>query len=1790
MLYILANFDLYLTHTLEGLFSMTVTALTLSHIRTAIAQAVRFVDKITPNVYNLHTLWLSVTATEFFNEINFLDQWLITPPEQIKAEFIARCAIRQSTSEKFISFADNPATHTNRLYLQIATLLFNPVDLQALLAILMPNTQRCVRLNPYNAPATHLASDERNDFYLLEPSDIQIGSMALLAGVPITKEAIDECVFFEDAVFPFQINPSTQLSLKWHVKFHRELSVYPELFQKLYAHNDEYQILAEHIYQANDGGGRTAREMITLLIKGLKSGGFAVLGNEDLAGLPAMHAIVHFFEYYHALPEDIRAALSLLPTQDFRFPTLGDILTVMNNPKINIDQTCVEVGAINLGKVLTVNKENSLLNYRSPISQLTYDNLDAHYKKTSLSTLRGSDTVKVFPLDLVSTIFSRVQIYQSAVLVLLLREFPIQIVEILLSNIKLFSSNDLFQNVRLDLLNAFQHNLLTDEHKVALLEASFDACENPNKNLAHFIPFQNVLFLTLPKATRLAMLSTRPSTAKFAAYFRFFENIPVAYKESREEVYQTLSQTTALELIDDIDAFFSLLRMHSSSQFLSVLCGGQRNLRPLAIVEANITHYLTIINNLRECDEISFLGLKTSTGTRVIDLLVQSDVIAEAVSESPIHSNNTLGEVLKLLCDKNLTQVDGLIELALSQKSLKDIKVVLTALLRQELTQPRYFLTSTENKYTLIDFYKNHKIKLTEKECYDAILTAAKRQPSFDNFNYIETLLKKFFRFSQDFSQPEDRLKTLFLATLKQSLIPTEKHGVVFNPTMLFAFVARFHSSFHSVCFASFELGAPINRTLTVSELVKEALFYIDDSLLQAPNLISNIYADLTGDKYGYSNVFHKFDSELQKLYSQPKYKASIVKTIISELMNHYASFNFSTYRELLTIYFDILHLSQKPGHSREQLAAYFAELLPTLSVIQRLVLLNINPPYVNITLKELYGDMIKPIIQGIHKASNLEHDNAAMLEEYLQFIETDLSRFVKGVFIDNKAEVIEHLLTTRITALRELNQKNNLLALYLKLGELLPNSLILYRLHQSNFTFTDAAPFITQARLNACLRTVAISLPSILEDEPGATVLIDALVKAGADVNAADNDSEAPPIFSTLNTVVLSALLSHGANINFISPSGKHILQYQLSGLRLYSRDQWITQLNYLSFLLKNGLSAEIFNTPFMIGDKPTTLLSFIHNYYLKSSLKPPEVAAAQACLMAAIKAGANPVFFAGSQCAYVKFSQLHPQCEALSVYEPQYRRMAVKSAEFIRIRNALDQAITAYTNAQRELADNLPDTSMRHRFLAYDLENKVLHLEKALGLFDCAYSLDTLHTALKALIEIFFDSTVKGIITVARQPDLPSHQIFYKLIETIYPGEYTLRILRNNPQRRELKRYFARSVPTRLLIGCDPAEFMRELHPTEFANINFLKWFESIKAQDASFIDKLTTNQAKALFKRLFHLYAKVPTTKPLYTLVTAPIKAMSNPAAMKLFFTHLYQASNNQYMHMILSYTSTFPEHHRQAFFGAIPTEQLFTKLFSCLIDEFNMIASVLIKEQQPFFTQPFQSDDEAALSRFENETQLLYQKLPKNSASDTVFHAVARRGASPVQLRELFSQIRSWQDVIGILLMQNAHGQSVMALLRDSSFELKSTLMGLFIQYNEKSLSLSQSSLKALCFHMPELFFPILQMDCTVACMHARYQGKLLLDHALSATKIIPYDPTLFLFPPQYRNYFALRLSLLKQASHSPSLYAPKKELVEENVAQLNKLASYTNSTLFDHIEESVGEESETIINSFSPLKG
>lgn len=198
--------------------------------------------------HNSVSLKEHVLIAELKQEIIALEGMLANP-DTFEQQFLERCSVRQANSNDFIGFAAYPESLSNKLYLEIATLTFQPQNLHDLLKIILPNLNRSLTVES-NATEPQIIVEQLDACSKkMRPSDLKY---YVIAGSSI-----------------FDVRQIQSLPFDMQSTIHDQLhQSYPEVAKALYSHNAVLRTLKEDIALTKNQG-QTPRQAIRPVIRDL---------------------------------------------------------------------------------------------------------------------------------------------------------------------------------------------------------------------------------------------------------------------------------------------------------------------------------------------------------------------------------------------------------------------------------------------------------------------------------------------------------------------------------------------------------------------------------------------------------------------------------------------------------------------------------------------------------------------------------------------------------------------------------------------------------------------------------------------------------------------------------------------------------------------------------------------------------------------------------------------------------------------------------------------------------------------------------------------------------------------------------------------------------------------------------------------------------------------------------------------------------------------------------------------------------------------------------------------------------------------------------------------------------------------------------------------------------------------------------------------------------------------------------------------------------------------------------
>ena len=332
---------------------------------------------------------------------------LATFEDEFKAFCQQRAIQNQHTA---LSFSALPTGDTNRLYWEIAKILFNPKTNQEMLEILLPNIQNVVTIEflcgtGLNKRELQQAMREAKPTLEKKPiSKVNLGVLSdNFSHLVMAGNTLIDITDIADLPLPMQTHIYTALK-----------QTYPDLTEKLYSHNHVLSAL-EHDIQLLETQGLTPREAFERLIKDLTLGGSRLTGNE-FAGIGAQVAYETFFDYWKTLPNAMQDSLNALSS----YPkTLGQILNDLKTGH------CVETAARDLTGILSQHKDTPLLHQLPHLKKEDIQAIEKRYQALLKAGIpsEGLDLTFSFPAQLLGKSVRTISLQSSDELITLLLNF-----------------------------------------------------------------------------------------------------------------------------------------------------------------------------------------------------------------------------------------------------------------------------------------------------------------------------------------------------------------------------------------------------------------------------------------------------------------------------------------------------------------------------------------------------------------------------------------------------------------------------------------------------------------------------------------------------------------------------------------------------------------------------------------------------------------------------------------------------------------------------------------------------------------------------------------------------------------------------------------------------------------------------------------------------------------------------------------------------------------------------------------------------------------------------------------------------------------------------------------------------------------------------------------------------------------------------------------------------------------------------------------------------------------------
>lgn len=381
--------------------------------------------------------YLSLKKTLFQLELRkdsrILKRFLEERPDTFPTTFKQRCLERCSLQKTAIPFNVFSNTPSNKLYWQMAMCLFEPRTLQDMLNILWPGISKRLRISVTEVFPYKLTSSILRDHYNL-PLEFKTEAIDMLPSFNDLRYYVmgDGCLL--------DVRDIIHFSLPLHARVKSRLDeIYPNLSEKLYQHNTEFETLALNVHSLNEA----PKAMIHMLIKRLIAGGSRATGNVNLnVDVHTEKAADWFLTYFDALPESVQTHLNTL--EDGDGATLESIIK-----DIRQGGGCVETIAEHLKEVLQHHQEDSILCSPSRMSEEKFKQLKGRYQTSSLKP-EAEMKRSSFPELLLAMAFNKIRPQSVDEFIGLFLTYDTSFYEALLKNIRFPGNPTAFMAVLID--------------------------------------------------------------------------------------------------------------------------------------------------------------------------------------------------------------------------------------------------------------------------------------------------------------------------------------------------------------------------------------------------------------------------------------------------------------------------------------------------------------------------------------------------------------------------------------------------------------------------------------------------------------------------------------------------------------------------------------------------------------------------------------------------------------------------------------------------------------------------------------------------------------------------------------------------------------------------------------------------------------------------------------------------------------------------------------------------------------------------------------------------------------------------------------------------------------------------------------------------------------------------------------------------------------------------------------------------------------------------------------------
>lgn len=320
----------------------------------------------------------------------------------LQAAFQELCRNReQDNQDTCLSFTAIPESVCNRLYFNIAMILFKPTSIDQIIPILMPSIKNRLAVEFSDLLSTNEADLPRTQTEKVQMS-LQNQPLNTLVAYPAELAQLTKIIVGNDVVFTLE--DIERYPLLIHYKLYKQLETHPIVKEKLYTHNDDFKQLSFDI-SLLEKSSRTPNEMLIKFTHELTRGGSRYTGSEYAA--PSVTQACQQFQFYlDQFPKELKKELLALQ------PVSGnDSLKKILNEHLAKGR-CVEEAAARI-KLIQQNQRNTeILKKRPHVSEEQFKKMKEKYHQPM--KVVGYETSKAIPTSLKVPLLKNINITSTS--------------------------------------------------------------------------------------------------------------------------------------------------------------------------------------------------------------------------------------------------------------------------------------------------------------------------------------------------------------------------------------------------------------------------------------------------------------------------------------------------------------------------------------------------------------------------------------------------------------------------------------------------------------------------------------------------------------------------------------------------------------------------------------------------------------------------------------------------------------------------------------------------------------------------------------------------------------------------------------------------------------------------------------------------------------------------------------------------------------------------------------------------------------------------------------------------------------------------------------------------------------------------------------------------------------------------------------------------------------------------------------------------------------------------------